>query len=146
MMPSKQYLNLIYNYVDGWLVNKFTGKVEGNLKEKYVKILIEGSYYYAHRLIWCWHYGYYPKYLDHIDGNGFNNKIENLRECNQSQNIANANYGDMRGIEQRGGSFRVRLKINGQRISYGSYQDLAEAMKIRDKAYREVFGEFSFFG
>jgi hypothetical protein len=145
-LPSQQYLKLIFDYVDGWLVFKYTGKVAGNIKERYVKINIEGDSFYAHRLIWCWHYGYYPEYIDHINGNGFNNKIENLRECNQSQNSGNANWGDMRGIEQRGGSFRVRLKINGQRVSYGSYQALAEAIKVRNEAYRKVFGEFSFFG
>ena len=55
-------------------------------------------------------------------------------------------HDTLKTIPQRGGSFRVRLKISGQRISYGSYQDLAEAMKVRNEAYRKVFGEFSFFG
>ena len=145
-MFTWEWLTETFVYEDGWLYLRSTGKVRGTFKARYVKMTIQGREYYMHRLVWFYHNKTWPIQIDHADGNGFNNKIENLRECNQSQNIANANYGDMRGIEQRGGSFRVRLKINGQRISYGSYQELAEAMKVRNEAYLKAFGEFSFFG
>ena len=145
-MPTQEYLRSIFDYIDGWLVYKYTGEVAGRFKERYIRIMIDNKDYYAHRLIWCWHYGYYPERIDHINRNGFNNKIENLRECTQSQNSANADWGHMRGIEQRGNSYRVRLKLDGERINFGSYRTLEEAMKVRDQAYRDTFGEFSIFG
>lgn len=46
----------------------------------------------AHRLVWVWHFGKIPKgkFIDHIDGNKSNNKIENLRLCDDKQNQWNA--------------------------------------------------------
>ena len=43
-----------------------------------------------HRAIWGVYYGHWPEFvIDHIDGNGKNNHIENLRDCSQSDNLLN---------------------------------------------------------
>lgn len=47
--------------------------------------------YTAARLIFLWHHGYLPVQVDHIDRDSLNDKIENLREANSSQNNANRN-------------------------------------------------------
>lgn len=44
----------------------------------------------VHRLFFYWKYGYLPKVVDHIDRNSLNNKIENLRELSQSNNLRNS--------------------------------------------------------
>lgn len=137
------YLRETFEYVDGWLVKRATGQVHGSIKDRYVKLKIEGKWYFAHRLIWLYFNGDLPDYIDHIDGNGFNNRIENLRECTQTQNLGNADWGDLRGIEQRGNSFRVRVVHEGCRYNYGSFNSLEKAKQIRDEAYILHFGEFA---
>jgi len=42
-----------------------------------------------HRLVWVLVYGRFPKQIDHINGNPKDNRIENLREVNQSENDMN---------------------------------------------------------
>ena len=70
------------------------GKVDGNIdKHGYVKIGINGFYYYAHRLDWLNTYGCFPKgekwQIDHIDGDRSNNRIENLKTVDHSENGKN---------------------------------------------------------
>lgn len=45
--------------------------------------------YYLHQLIFLMHYGYIPSNIDHIDGVGSNNRIENLRPASVSENMYN---------------------------------------------------------
>lgn len=59
----------------------------------YITISIDGGRYLAHRLAWLYVYGYFPKgdkcFIDHIDQNRSNNRIENLREVSQAENARN---------------------------------------------------------
>ena len=45
-----------------------------------------------HRLVWAWEYGWenVPRYIDHIDGDRMNNRLENLRATTLSLNAHNA--------------------------------------------------------
>lgn len=66
------------------------GKTAGWADGEHIKISIDNRGYYAHRLAWFYVYGVWPTdQLDHIDCNGKNNSIRNLREASNSQNLAN---------------------------------------------------------
>lgn len=52
-------------------------------------VRIKRKKYILSRIIFLWHNGYLPKFVDHIDRDGCNNKIENLREATPSQNACN---------------------------------------------------------
>tara|TARA_R100001143_G_C3351183_1_gene129611 strand:- start:119 stop:490 length:372 start_codon:yes stop_codon:yes gene_type:complete len=63
----------------------FTAPIGG-----YFQGQIFGKLYYAHRIIWTMYYGDWPENeIDHIDRNGFNNKISNLRDVTHQVNMNN---------------------------------------------------------
>lgn len=138
-----EWLVETYGYEDGWLYLRSTGKVKGRFSERYVRIIIRGKEYYMHRIIWFYHYAVWPDQIDHIDGNCHNNKIENLRECTMSQNIANASFGENRGVELHGAKYRARIVVNGNRIELGSYDTIEEARAAYKDAADRFFGEFA---
>ena len=155
-MLTQSLVKSLFDYeADGFLIWKYdatqsyrwncrhVGTVAGSKRHTHVAISIGGVKYYAHRLIWLWHFGYLPEYIDHIDGNSLNNRIENLRECNMSQNQANASIGNMRGIEAHGAKWRARINVNGVRIELGSYETQAAAQDAYRDAAKRFFGEYA---
>ena len=87
----------------------------------YLRIGFQTKYIYAHRLIWVWMTGKQPQHIDHIDGNGLNNRWENLRSVTQAENSRNARKytntkSNMTGVTYRkeSGRWRVRIGINNK--------------------------------
>ena len=119
-----------YDYDDrsGKLVNKRTGKVvrgrkdcKRNGKWRYLRMLltVNGREYnfYSHHVVWAWHNGRFPTMqIDHVNGNGFDNHIENLREVNQSENLRNMVYPwkpnaktGLPGVSKERNSYRIKV-------------------------------------
>ncbi len=107
------------------------------------KTTVEGKPYRISRLVWLWHFGTFPKLINHIDHNKLNNKIENLREASMSQIMSNVPRRPMCGIEKVGRKFRVRIQVKGQRISLGRYKTIAEAQAAYTLAADKYFGTFA---
>jgi len=146
---------------DGELIRKIrasnqpAGKVLGCISlakdEKYYKIaMINYKFYSLHQLIYFYHHKSWAKRIDHIDGNGLNNKIENLRECTQSQNIANskigkANTSGFKGVTYRKDTnkWQAAIMLNGKHISLGSYEEKEDAAKAYDNSAKKLRGEFA---
>lgn len=145
-MITQEDVKRIFDYNDetGFLVRKTNGKIQCSQKGKYYFVSLFGAWHPAHRIIWVWLYGSFPLNIDHKDGNGLNNKPDNLREASMSQNIANADYGFKRGIEKHGRKFRARIWVNGTRIELGSYVTSEEAKAAFDSGAKKHFGEFAF--
>lgn len=70
-----------------------SGKEAGSVKSdgRYRTVYVLGKRLYVHRIVWEMHYGEIPKNMciDHIDGNGLNNAITNLRLTTRSGNQRN---------------------------------------------------------
>lgn len=107
---------------------------------------IDGTAHYVHRLVWLYHYGKWPTaQLDHIDRDKRNNRIGNLREATNAENLQNrlpAKGGV--SFDKRKGSrpWRARIMVNGRSISLGYYdtRDEAEAEYNRAKlAYHPFY-------
>ena len=79
----------------GWnkrYANQPTGVVNKDIngKPRYIYVYIDGKFYPAHRLAWRLFYGCQPiGYIDHINGNGLDNRIDNLRCVTPSENAKN---------------------------------------------------------
>lgn len=105
----------------------------------YISISLSRNRYKVHRLVWFYHYGYFPENLiDHIDRNKSNNKIENLREvtnsCNQRNSFTSSrNKTGVRGISFRRciGKFVASITVDNKIKEVGSFKDFTEAVAHR---------------
>ena len=83
------------------------------------------------------------KVVDHIDGNGSNNRRTNLRLCTRAQNLYNSKPRAARS-RYKGVRYDKRKQKWTAEITYlGSFDDEIEAAKAYDRKAREFFGEFA---
>lgn len=82
---------------------------------RYRTVMLDGCRYYCHRIIWEMHNGPIPGDLciDHIDGDGTNNTLANLRLVTLSANQRNAklpknNRLGIQGVYPKKGGYEVR--------------------------------------
>ncbi|WP_038953007.1 HNH endonuclease, partial [Bradyrhizobium japonicum] len=123
----------------GKLVRKFRSgeKGAGFLSGDYLRVSINHKIYLVHRLVWKMVTGEEPVgYIDHIDGNRFNNAWANLRDVTHDQNMWNAklfhnNTSGYRGVSfiQSHGMWRAAISVNGKKKHIG-YFDTAEAAHV----------------
>lgn len=59
-------------------------------KDGYILVGVDNRLYLAHRLIWMMVYGEWPNVIDHKNGDPSDNRLVNLRNVNQSENILNS--------------------------------------------------------
>jgi len=112
--------------------------------KQYLRIGFGGKYIYAHRIIWVWMTGEQPKHIDHLDGDGLNNRWENIRSVSQSENMKNqrihkTNLSGISGISYRkdSGRWRVRVGKDGQVCNVGTFASFDEAVMARDQAFSQ---------
>lgn len=134
------------------------GSKVGSLTHGYEVICIDKKKYYSHRLAFLFMEGRLPKLIDHIDGNGLNNAYANLRECSQSENLANKtnqsnNSSLIKGvcyIKSRE-AYRARVEIKGISSNryfkinkYGSTENaLLAACTYVQELRQQLHGEFA---
>ena len=87
---------------------------------------------------------------DHINCNKLDNRKENLRFCNRSQNEANRfkynnNTSGRKGIcwNKDRQKWVAQIQVNGKGVYLGRFTDIEDAAKAYEKAATEYFGEFA---
>jgi len=160
-MITQQLIADTFEYKDGYLYWKkpfnpnkanLIGKVAGSIhKTGYQHITWMNKSHKAHRLIFMLHHGYLPDYLDHINNNRADNRIENLRPATHSENNFNAsmaknNTSGFRGVNwhKHSKSWVVRVCAKGKSKSIGYFDDLELAGLVADEARNLYHGKFAY--
>lgn len=159
---TQDLLGELFDYKDGelyWKIRKAQrikiGDLAGSGNNDYRAIQINGKLYYTHRLIFLYHHGYLPKYLDHIDGNPLNNDISNLREVTNQENSRNrkkhkSHNGKPTSSKFKGVSWNKekqkwesQIYIDGKPKHLGLFTSEIESAQSYDRAAIDAFGEFA---
>ena len=116
----------------------------------YKKVSIKRKTYYEHQLIFFYHHGYFPKEIDHVNGNPSDNRIENLREVTHSQNLANSQKKKKGSSKFKGVCWikpdkiwMASITVNKQHIHLGRFKTEKEAAIAYNKKADELFNKFA---
>lgn len=109
-----------------------------------IQICIAKKMYKAHRLAFIFMTGSYPKgVVDHINGDGFDNRWDNLRDVSQAVNARNCklsknNTSGITGVyfDKSRSKWAASIKVNKKVISLGRFDTIEEAAAIRKDAER----------
>lgn len=127
-----------------------SGDIAGNLlKSGYRQVMIKGKNYQCHRIVFLLAHNRLPKYIDHINGNKSDNRVENLRECNNSQNSTNKNKqsnntSGYKGVFRQGNKWRACIRKDGHKYNLGNFACKHEAAKAYNEAALKYHGEFAY--
>jgi len=163
--PSVEILEELFDYnsLTGFVTNKYrprkyfntknsystfnshqVGKRSGSEKDRFRRITLFGKPYPEHRLIWALYYKEWPPkemVIDHINGDPFDNKIDNLRlvthrensmnrrlSCNNKSGVIGVHYYASR--EQ----WQAQITVKGKKINLGRFDNFDDAVKSRKDA------------
>jgi hypothetical protein len=148
-------LHELFEYRDGKLYWKQPGKSRQMGKpagsvigDGYACIRIKYKLYRVHRLVWVM-YGNEPvPYIDHINGDKLDNRIENLRAATHSQNCMNRcqrsdNKSGVKGVRLKKGKWYGSIMFNGKTHSAGYFIEKEDAVVAVDRLRKELHGEFA---
>lgn len=117
----------------------------------YIIITYKGNKILAHRLAYLITYKVLPKSLDHIDRDKTNNKISNLRECTQSENMINRglnknNTSGYKGVtwDKSRGMWSATIKYNYKIINLGRFNCKHQAARVYNTASRMYHGQLGY--
>lgn len=120
-------------------------------KDGYHQIFIDGRHYATHRLAWLYVFGKWPETdLDHINLDKRDNRIENLRAANDSQNCANRKKPSGMTSRYKGvhyepdrRTWRASIRHNYKLINIGRFKSEEEAGAAYDRMALRLFGAFA---
>lgn len=89
--------------------------------------------------------------VDHVNGNGLDNRRSNLRACSHQENMRNRRTTDVAGVSRFKGVYweakkrlwRARIAVDKKYKSLGRYKVEEDAARAYDRAARVYFGEFA---
>jgi HNH endonuclease len=81
--------------------------------------------------------------VDHKNENKLDNRRENLRIANASQNSANSSKRKGFHFDKQMKKFRSQIMVNGKNIFIGLFDTKEEARKAYEQEHAKQFGEFS---
>ena len=126
---------------------KYVGKTAGasilsKEGKRYIHIMILGRDYLAHRIAWFYIYGEWPEgEIDHIDGNGENNRESNIRDVDALENGKNKRLPENNksgrigvGWHSRDKVWYALIKVKQKKIHLGTFKKINDAISAREAA------------
>lgn len=133
------------------VAGKEAGCIETRRNTRYRTIPLRGRRYYAQRLAWLYMTGEWPEHIvDHRDGEGLNNRWENLRQATEAQNARNArrhrdNTTGLKGVHfnRQLGRFQANIHADGVSHHLGLFDTAEEAGEAYANAAQRLHGPFA---
>jgi len=122
-----------------------TGDEVGSLSQGYRRVRFNGKNRLCHRIAWVLYYGFdAPDFIDHINGERSDNRIDNLRVVTKAENAKNRSAYRGKSLPKgvtfhpSTGKYRARIRCDGTLHSLGLFDTPDEAYA----RYREAAAEF----
>lgn len=133
-----------YNPETGDVTRIDTGEIAGSIKKdgqlKYKQLYTRGKNLLLHRVAWALHYGEWPKgQIDHIDHDGCNNRISNLRDVDtivnqRNQLLRRTSKSGVIGVTWRKDrkKWKAQMRVpGGRQVFLGYHSTIEEAAAAR---------------
>ena len=147
--PTQELVKELFSYCQetGFLTRKKTLKYNAKAGDTlktinsmgYVTLSVAGKRYLAHRLIWLYVYGAWPKHeIDHINGIRHDNRISNLRDVSHQANINNLKIDKRNKYGCKGISFHKKAQkfaVDFVRFGTRHYLGLFDTLEAAKSAY-----------
>ena len=146
----------LFAYKEGKLIRKIDvsrmkkGSVASSIDGRYKRVGVDGKRYPEHQVIYMMHYGYFPEQIDHINGNGFDNRLENLRPANnvtngQNKKLMSSNKSGIKNVfwVNQAKKWRVAIRFNGKQKCVGEFKDLELAELVAIMAREKYHGKYA---
>lgn len=133
--------------------NSKAGTVIGSANRGYLTVRAFGKNHKAHRLAWLLMMGEWPPgVVDHVNGDGMDNRWCNLRLATRSQNQANSkrpksNRSGIKGVwwDRRRNRWIASISVKNRNTRIGAFHTAEEAAAAYQAEATRLFGDFARF-
>ncbi len=159
MTITQEEVKELFVYKDGKLYRKVrkancvhVGDCAGSISNNnYFSIQIDKTLYLTHGVVFLYHHGYLPTFIDHVNCNKLDNRVENLRPSTSSENARNIpkrsiiTSSKFKGVSwnKRKQQWVVSIMTHGIRKFIGYYIIEEDAARAYDQFAKEHHGEYA---